>query len=498
MSRVELGGFGLPIPNIALLDPNLSADVPVQSLRLVDGEPFLKADWVALGYTHYEVWSAGAAGGQGGDVGRKLYWPITYLRDQLMPSNVFTAWKEMLLYFPFAQSSWFPPMVGMPRDEATYRALYWDYGHFWQPGEYLPPGVTSMGWVHEGYRTFDQWADWQGSNYSDIATWLANQNGPHYGMRRQIDKPYLIDEGSAIGGGGGGGGVHVMSGELADLPNSVPVSVGKAGVDAPPGHVFSNGVLTPLPSQFLNILGQQRGDWGHAPNHPELYEATYRAWTDIFPGPPPSFAPPAPGGDGGASSFGAVCLASGGKGGGPSLIWTGTKFQISAKGGDGGRGGVLVAGGGGLGSASDSPGGNGTWDGAVGTGGGGGRGGATSFGGTTVYGSGENITDLVSLGGLPAVTARLATDGGRGALSYADTSVFGRGERKDFFIPPVYGGSLSHRAGISSGPADQPTATQIVPGGGGGVRINRKLPVGSHTEGYSPDGAVLIRLLKLD
>jgi hypothetical protein len=502
MSRFEGGGYGLRIPEIALLDPNLSSDLPVQSLELVDGQPFVKADWVALGYTHYEVWCAGAAGGQGGDTGRKLFWPMTFATEP-MPADVFNAWKWMMLYYPFAQAtSWFPPTVNLPRDEATYQAYYWERGYFleWQPGMDFPPAYDNYEhpggsmWVRTGWSNFDTYANWQGSHL-DFATWQAmGENAPPKGIRRYIDKPILVDDGSAIGGGGGGGGVHVMSGQLADIPDAVPVSVGLAGADAPPGQTFMNGMFTPLPRDLLAEMWQQRGDFGHSVNHPELYLDTYRNWTDVYPDPHPSIPPPTSGGDGGASAFGDICLASGGKGGGPSAIWDAGVLKVYGRGGDGGKGGTLVAGGGAAGSSSDAPGANGTWDGTVGTGGGGGRGGSQK--------TGVNIpvNGMTSDLGAAPTTDRAASDGGRGSLSYADTSVFGKADRKDYFVPASYGGSLAHAAGgflPISQPVDQSTIKQIVPGFGGGVRVNRSRPVGSRADGYSPNGMVLIRLLKL-
>ena len=71
--RVRLAGDGEPIPKLALPDPNLDdAAVPVL-LELEDGDIFRKADYVALGYTHFEVWCIGAVGGKGADGGGRGY-----------------------------------------------------------------------------------------------------------------------------------------------------------------------------------------------------------------------------------------------------------------------------------------------------------------------------------------------------------------------------------------------------------------------------------------
>lgn len=87
--RVQLGGVGEPIPGLALPDPNLDdAAVPV-ILELVDGDIFRKADYVALGYTHYEVWCIGAHGGRGADGGGRGYPinPATGYSDPFYPNS---------------------------------------------------------------------------------------------------------------------------------------------------------------------------------------------------------------------------------------------------------------------------------------------------------------------------------------------------------------------------------------------------------------------------
>lgn len=66
--RVLLKGQGDPIPVIALPNPGQGFDLPSQSFMLTDDVPFLKAEYAALGYTHYEVWCIGAAGGSGGNI----------------------------------------------------------------------------------------------------------------------------------------------------------------------------------------------------------------------------------------------------------------------------------------------------------------------------------------------------------------------------------------------------------------------------------------------
>jgi hypothetical protein len=513
MSRFEFGGYGTPIPETADVqaqDPHVHPKLPIQTLVLDDGQPFRKVDWTSLGYTHYEVWCVGGAGGQGGDAGRQLLWPYRLtVNFESMPNNVFAAWKEGYLYH--ASSFWV--------SDAENRAKYYPLG-YWP--ESSPTFITT------GYLTFDQYANWMASFIDwpnmDPNVAMAAQTAPHKGRRRYFDPPVLIDDGAAIGGGGGGGGVHLMSGELVDLPDVVPVTVGKAGVDAPVGHLLSDGLFTPSP-RALGAVFQQRGDYGTIARN-ELfpaYEEAYRGWSDVYPGPSPTFLPPQPGQDGGVSSFGDVCMASGGKGGGPGLIWVGGRSQFHGHGGDGGKGGTLVAGGGASGSSDDHftlDGKNGTWDGAIGTGGGGGRGGSSARPYTFMYKivfshaqdtqyfytqEVQTLYPMYATGYNPL--DRYASKGGMGAYSKVDTTVFSEGgPRQSLVSPTTYGSSVAHSSGgagaaILGGPTgvDQPTLS-IFPGAGGGARVNRKYYVGSYRSKmdtrYSPNGLVLLRLMK--
>lgn len=280
--RIELGGKGEPIPELALPDPNVDDSAVPVALLLQDGEVFVPDNYISLGYTHYEVWCIGAAGGRGSEgAGREDQYPASYngVGD-----------RPLILTWPY----YYTP-DGVP--------------HFHHP------------WI-TSYRSF---------------------GGGGWGGR--LDVPLF-------GGGGGGGGLHVVSGPLADLPNSVPVVVGKAGVDAPRGQLANPNTLTPVvPDQ-----------------PPENY---------VYDDPHLSFPPPQAGQDGSHSAFGDICEASGGKGGAPAAYWVGDQLYFVGDGGAGGVGGRILAGGGAAGSTSEAAGSDGIWDGTIGQGGGGGRGGVS-------------------------------------------------------------------------------------------------------------------------
>lgn len=345
MARLELGGYEGPIPNIALPDPKLSADMPVQSLVLADGSTFEKADWVSLGYTHYEVWCVGAAGGQGAEAGDPDVKTLYTTEKVPMPDWM---WEGEIRYkiaeFAFEGRTIFPKYV--------FNTV---------------PGRT--GEVITIYQTPREAAiDWLGGlNVAREVTVFHHQNA------------YVVPYSGApvIGGAGGGGGLQVMSGVLNDLPDSVPIAVGQAGIDAIAAQIGSPDLYDP----FFRDSTLSLSDFSSA----SFYEDRQLAldthyFTNTWPplGDPtrPLFPPGQPGNDGGASAFGEICMASGGKGGGPAIVWVGTNRFFAAHGGEGGVGGRLEAGGGAAGSTDSSKNGkDGIWDGTIGQGGGGGRGG---------------------------------------------------------------------------------------------------------------------------
>jgi hypothetical protein len=69
MSRIELGGYGPPIPlpedGLESLDPDNPNRQPLL-INLPDGAIFKQADYSSFGYTHYEVVVIAGAGGMGG------------------------------------------------------------------------------------------------------------------------------------------------------------------------------------------------------------------------------------------------------------------------------------------------------------------------------------------------------------------------------------------------------------------------------------------------
>lgn len=349
MSRIEFAGRGFPIPEIALPDPNLSSDLPVQSLELVDGAPFQKASWASLGYTHYEVWCIGGVGGRGAPVWGGVEWTKTITREVAPPD----VWARVLAsYQNSANNSFYTQYTGQSPPGTPYPGV----------GVIMWEVDPVSGWIH-WILTPEGLAQVQNPTHEfDVTTYhnpprIRGGGTPIYLQSGQlVNNDPLLDSGGVLGGAGGGGGLHVVSGELADLPDSVPISVGAAGIDASAAQDTSSGLVTPYtygadPSGF---------------NDP---------WFFRYDGPMASFPPGTPGGDGGTSSFGDIAQASGGKGGGPAIVWINGARYFVASGGDGGSGDRVAAGGGAAGSTSAATGQAGSWDGTVGKGGGGGRGG---------------------------------------------------------------------------------------------------------------------------
>lgn len=446
--RFELGGEGLAIPIEALPIPSEDGDLPPQTLLLPTGN-FLKQDYVGLGYTHFEAWCIGAVGGRGG----------TLL-----------------------------------------------FGHY-------------------GYA--------QASRY--------------------------------YGGAGGGGGLHHISGLLADLADATPVVVGQAGlngadnpgpakwilpasygtpgVDTFPGEnlaIVDTGArpLTRGGHTYINADGSYVGTYTKIDvmgnpvpsnyNESGWVDAPETPWLGHIPGysyivmPNPAYVVTQDALNGGYSSFGDVCKASGGKGGkrapmysvGVNVGVTDERWEqyhrfpeddgwyssaadaeggrgLPHPGGDGGEGGIggrTLAGGGGAGGShiqeyhswgestpgvtagdwlgyTEIPPQDGTWDGDIGSGGGGGHGGG--YYPTQYNGNGSVWTNA---------TVAPGQNGGQGAFNYGDTSKYGPRQNRD---------------------ADPYNGKPIVPGTGGGAKFNPLQMYGGRAVGSNPNGAVLIRIVKL-
>lgn len=407
MSRIYLGGEGAPIPQIALPDPNIGDSAPI-FLVLANGQTFDKADYISLGFTGYEVWCVGAAGGRGSQGGGRI---VTTPED-LRSGGVI--WKETIITERYSDAMW-----------QTVLKSY-DYVA-------AESGVTGYSVEINGrptWLTVHQFAEYVNPNHLNTITVYSDP---------------VLALAPMYGGAGGGGGLHVVSGLLVDLPDSVLVAIGQAGADAPPGQIQSNGPWDPVPPPWPPDPLYWNGTYYY--DDAVLLNASER-WPSVHP----TLPKPVAGGDGGASSFGAIAKASGGKGGGPSITWPGNVRTFTGKGGDGGLGGRTTAGGGGLGSSSDASGEDGSWDGTIGGGGGGGRGMNASTGVANVN---------------PKANS---TKGGKGSFSYGDTSVYGVQQNV------------------------QLVGSDVIPGGGGGARLPGSRQFGSHAPGFDPNGFVGIRL----
>lgn len=435
--RAWLKGLGLPIPLEALPD-SLASGLP-QYYIFQDGETFVKADATSVGYTHFEVWCFGAAGGEGGGLTNAIGFTDTKSSRTMSDEewNLHLELTRISNYFTAGQ--------------------IWDYQYGWshpsQPDKQLWTAVEME--IAQNPTRQLRITTFTG------AQWIKDH--PSTGWMRD---DYI----EFWGGAGGGGGLHVVSAPLADIPDEVLVRVGNAGVNSEPGHSMLNGVWTPVPEEITRRLPTDDAHWaGYNPTYAALEKRQnelYNYFNDrkyFYPEPRTLFNLAQPGGDGGSSSFGDICLASGGKGGGSAITWPGGVKTATSYGGAGGIGDELVAGGGASGSTSfASMGQDGTWNGVIGKGGGGGTGGG-EFSGT-----------------------KFATDGGRGSYSFADTSVYGHRQLKS--ADGLNGRKVGY---IFRG------------GGGGGARTSFTLPgkvtrFGSHAVGYSPKGGVIIRVYKVE
>ena len=435
MTRIHLNGEGIAIPLEALPEGLIDSGTAPLLFNMPDGEDFVPADFIGLGFTHYEVYCIGGAGGRGAnETDTVRIWTRTQTKE-VMPLALWNEYKEN-------QAALYEASTG-----PDYRYIVNDPNN---PGQHL---------------------------FLTIRELLEFNNPTHSFTINNYEEALLSDLmriGSAlVGGAGGGGGLHRVAGELADLPAVVPVSVGQAGDDAPPGQGVINGAWHPRPYPFLYPGARP------APYNVPSYVFTW--FTERYPDP--TYLPAVSGEDGGASSFGDVAKASGGKGGGPAVTWIGGVKTPTAYGGDGGSGGTLVAGGGGEGAEADVNGGDGSWDGTIGKGGGGGRGGravrSPGIGGAT-----------------PAVIQRQGTHGGQGSFSYGDTSVFGPRDFRTNYISTKYTTVWETGQPITAIPLN--TGWPIVAGGGGGAKAPGKRWHGSRAPGFDPNGVVIVKVFKIE
>lgn len=429
MPQIEFDGQGTPIPVLALPPFGSDDSVPPTSLIFTDNADFSVVDYRNLGFTHFEAWCVGAAGGRGGDATSEyVFVKQTALRS--VPSSVWTTWLDYI------------------RTSDYFTAGEWD--HVYVGGD---------------------------AGLGKTAVQLEEMRNPNHLLPQNTYKLVLLSPSAkGLGGGGGGGGFQHVSGLLTDLPDSVPIVVGKAGTDAPVGQTKQNGLwTTQMSDDSANyFIFNTAGEVDPLKHLHELINY-FTVYNNSYPNPHSAFNVPQAGADGGATTFAdTVCRASGGKGGSPGMIWDGTKFVVNGAGGAGGLGGRTVAGGGGAGSVTDNTNGaDGVWNPETGIGGGGGGGKGGHVGTTTVLGS----------------------SGGQGSYSFGDTTVYGqRGVRQNWvYQRPV----AALPADGTYSLIDTNSGTPYVPGGGGGARPASNLKFGSKAVGFSPDGVVVVRLVRI-
>jgi hypothetical protein len=527
MPRIEFDGQGLPIPKIALPPMGGDEDIPTTVLVFKDNVDFSVKQYQDLGFTHFEAWCIGAAGGRGGDSSSQIF----YAAEEIMrpvPQDVWNLRLEQASYDDWwAQNAMYT--------DAYYNDPYFHDPSHWPPGWVhaygaAPPGFIPapvLNYVYTLWYTYnyvgdypyllpeDHWAFREMKLIQEFGVnteALRQQNLPlrasyaqlfdmyhptHMLRFRTIRDALLYPTTDGMGGGGGGGGMHHVAGALADLlSETVPIEVGKAGIDAGFGQTIAPGVVTADLSLSLPDPNAQVGPYKVRMQEIMNYLTLY---TNSFPGVHPSWGNPQPGQDGGASSFAMdVCQASGGKGGGPGKVWDGAKFVRKGDGGDGGLGGRAMAGGGGAGSTVfGANGSDGSWHPETGVGGGGGGGKAAA----------DPPPPVDPRFGYQQQPAPLPTAGGRGSFSFADTSVYGpRQSRQAWtYVRPSNGPQTIASDGLtqvalSSGQIIYlPTTTSdpIIPGGGGGARPLSNLKYGSNAPGYSPNGVVVVRLSRI-
>lgn len=509
--RTSFEGDGPPIQLEAMPDANLAMAGNSATYVLESGD-FIPQEYMDVGFTHYQVWAVGAAGGQGGGANSQLVFDRTFGPKFRMSDAMWALERERVTIRAKVDYNYMTP--AQRRDfDIEVEALWHTYGDWWTP--------QPLSWYEAQWYSLDE-------AIRRALVDLEASNPNHLTYLTYWTNPQLVPTG-ADGGAGGGGGIQMASGVLADLPEVVPVYVGRPGAegsfghnmtwnDSHPGFVADSwfaGVWRPTPAHnyydyfdfrlhrlpYDSLYGSYYGseNYGYRMSEIENALTEYKhRWETV------DFHLPGVGQDGEASYFGDIAQASGGKGGNPivkhkPLIYQGPILpegtdiggvEPDGKGGAGGIGGTLIAGGGAPGgSLPGQDGADGSWDGEIGSGGGGGR-------------TGARVAAHIANGiYIPEYVAPMS-DGGRGALSFVDTSIFGDrgkpGPTKAYkavepiaVLDPVIGKYKYTYVYVENGV----TKTMYVPGFGGGSKPLFK-KFGSRAATYSPEGAVLIRLTK--
>lgn len=361
MTRIFLGGKGDHIPDIALPDPHIGDAVPIV-LMMADQEIFKVVDYINLGYTYFQAWCVGAAGGFGASVTDKYAWTFGAETLQSIPSG-----DPSSNYLNYGWCNYVRDMT--PGEWNAYVALFTLPSYqildpaYWDP---VTHGYRQAGGGRSG--AYYSWLYLTGPQYAEYC------NPAHKCFVHTHTDVYMQTDswGSISGGAGGGGGLHVVTGRLDELPPEVLCTVGQPGADAPKalGRIWTPNF--DASTEYVDHFDYSKG-----------------AYVDEFPNPRPLLQPPQRGGDGGYSSFGDICMASGGHGGWPAAYFDSeltADFRLvhrffDARGGAGGKGNSLVSGGGASGAYDPMNPKPTAYDGiwnqntGIGTGGGGGRGG---------------------------------------------------------------------------------------------------------------------------
>lgn len=307
----------------------------------------------------------------------------------------------------------------------------------------LPP--LTLNFTEDG--TFDKQAYLE-MGYTHYEVWCigaaggrgGGQWGPH-------ELHYSTLNTISHGGAGGGGGLHYVLGELDGLPEGdIEVEVGTPGTDG-----FTRGPLDEDPP----TAGTDGGHSAFVSDISEYPRASGgkggEATRNIGGEATEDNRDPArnPGGIGGEGGIGGSITPGGGAAGGDTTLeWVGLDPLFDPH---------IVG-------SNVIPAGDGTWDlEHIGQGGGGGVGGAY-IPRPVDEAEGFNRSTVIHVAG----------HGGVGSFSYGDTSYYGaKGTREN-----------------------DPTGWPIIPGGGGGAKVGL-LKYGSLASGYSPNGAVIVRLTKI-
>lgn len=248
--RTELKGQGTPIPEIAL--PTVISDIPPTTMLLNPGN-FVPATFINQGYTNFEVWCIGAAGGRGADFAFSLMEKDYEAKGGAGGGGGIHTAKGILLDLP----ALVPVVVGFPGGDG-------DIGLAGSPGGYSSfNGVFCQASGGKG-------GDLAATNTGGVPNWRGNGGDGGAGGRN-------------VAGGGAVGGANAVDGAIGTWDGVIGKG-GGGGAGGRSTRTFDSRFFPVYTYVLVNASAGGNGSFSYG--DPSVYGPRSLAQTVALPYPP--------------------------------------------------------------------------------------------------------------------------------------------------------------------------------------------------------------------